>query len=86
MCLHKYLIHQSFQEEHVPHFNASFLFHSIDLFLKSPEKILLFGGHFEDSDQISFFCVYKKCNFYLDFMQKSSLYIFVIYESKIYLS
>lgn len=63
MCLHKYLIHQSFQEEHVPHFNASFLFHSIGLFLKSPEKILLFGGHFEDSDQISFFCVYKKMQF-----------------------
>lgn len=47
MCLHKYLIHQSFQEEHVLHFNVSFLFHYVGLFLKSPEKILLLGGHFQ---------------------------------------
>lgn len=78
MCLYKYLIHQSFQEEHVLHFNVSFPFHQIGLLITSPEKILLFGGHFQNSDQISFICeCIRKGNFYLDYTKSHYIYICV---------
>ena len=78
MCLHKYLIHQSFQEEHVLHFNVSFHFHQIGLLIMSPEKVSLFCGHFQNSDQISLICEYLRKGNLLDSMQNHHyIYIYV---------
>ena len=76
MCLHKYLIHQSFQEEHVLHFNVSFHFHQIGLLIMSPEKVSLFCGHFQNSDQISLICEYLRKGNFLDSMQNHH-YIYI---------
>ena len=78
MCLHKYLIHQSFQEEHALNFNVSFHFHQPGLLITSPGKVSLFCGHFQNSDQISLICEYLRKGNFLDSMQNHHfIYIYI---------
>lgn len=72
MCLHKYLIHQSFQEEHVLHFNV-FSFSSDWLINKVPKEDFIIRWTFPRQwSNLFILWVYKNMQFLFRLHGKSS--------------